>query len=188
MNPWHPSLINTDLEGSSDDSSVSEATESCSSLSLPCDDGIQHLEEATPEASFDSAKIVQTFAKQPSSLNSGYKLVFDNIDKNVKPRYMRCDAQTQSLHYVQVYGVKDRIDYSSFTSEQKTEIEVFSILPNSEDYDAVKKIFTVLISRIMHKHLAFFGDDFKKLIPQHIRHEYSAEMSTKSEVVSAIFM
>ncbi len=101
---------------------------------------------------------------------------------------MRCDAQTQSLHYVQVYGVKDRIDYSSFTSEQKTEIEVFSILPNSEDYDAVKKNFTVLISRIIHKHLAFFGDDFKKLIPQHIRHEYSAEMSTKSEVVSAIFM
>ncbi len=139
MNPWHPSLINTDLEGSSDDSSVSEATESCSNLSLPSDDGIQHLEEATPEASFDSAKIVQTFAKQPSSLNSG----FNNIDKNVKPRYMRCDAQTQSLHYyVQVYGVKNRIDYSSFTSEQKTEIEVFSILPNSEDYDVVKKNFT----------------------------------------------
>ena len=37
----------------------------------------------------------------------GFKMVIDNIDKTVKPRNQTIDAQTQSLHYVQVYAVKD---------------------------------------------------------------------------------
>ena len=41
------------------------------------------------------------------SINAGYKLVFDNIDKTVKPRFMTQDSQTETLHYVQAYAVKD---------------------------------------------------------------------------------
>ena len=37
---------------------------------------------------------------------SSMKLVLDNIDKTVKPRHQTSDAQTKSLHYIQVYGVK----------------------------------------------------------------------------------
>lgn len=43
----------------------------------------------------------------------GFKLVIDNVDSTVKPRYMREDAQNLSLHYVQMYAVEDRVDYSS---------------------------------------------------------------------------
>ena len=32
----------------------------------------------------------------------------------------------------------------------------------------MKSDFTVLISRIIHNNLAFFGEDFKKLVVQHI--------------------
>ena len=50
----------------------------------------------------------------PQSVNAGVKLVFDNIDKTVKPRHMTLESQTTSLNYVQAIAVKDRIDYSFF--------------------------------------------------------------------------
>ena len=66
------------------------------------------------------------------SVNTGYKIVFDNIDKNIKPRFMRSDFQTRSLHYVNSYAVKDRIDFSQFSSETLTHslfLNSFQILP-----------------------------------------------------------
>ena len=38
-----------------------------------------------------------------------YKLVGDNLDKNIKPRYMRYNRQKKSLHFFNVYAVQDRI-------------------------------------------------------------------------------
>ena len=38
----------------------------------------------------------------------GFKIVGDNIEKNVNPRYMCVDKRTQSLHYFNAYAVKDR--------------------------------------------------------------------------------
>lgn len=121
------------------------------------------------------------------SLNSGYKLVFDNINKNIKPRYMRADAQTISLNYVQMYGVKDRIDYSSAVSCQRSSVELnlYDILPSSRDYDSLKQDFTVLISRMIVNYLPFFREDFNNLVEKHIPHKYSHEMCKKSGVVSA---
>ena len=37
------------------------------------------------------------------SINVGNKLVFDNIDKTTKPRFMTQDSKTTTLHYVQAY-------------------------------------------------------------------------------------
>ncbi len=62
---------------------------------------------------------------------------------------MRSDSQTVSLHYVHMYGVQDRIDYSSFSSQKATEMNLYSILPSAEDYDLLKKDFSILISRMM---------------------------------------
>ena len=168
----------TDDDGSSDDESTLYDSSSLSEEDNDPD------EEAVPTSPSADAEVAQNV---PQSLNAGYKLVFDNIDKNVKPRYMRCDAQTKSLHYVQVYGVKDRVDYSSLTSEHKTEMNLYSILPTSDDYESIKKDFATIISRIVHRHLSFFGAEFKKLIQRHIPHQYSAEMCEMSEVVSAMF-
>ena len=92
---------------------------------------------------------VSELGELPKSINAGYKLVFDNIDKNVKPRFMRSDSQTLSLHYVQVYGVKDRIDYSSFCSEKPTQSNLYSVLPDRADYELLRKDFRVLVSRII---------------------------------------
>ena len=48
----------------------------------------------------------------------GFRIIGDNIDKNVKPRFYRIDSQVRSLHYYPSYGLCDRIDFSG-TSESK---------------------------------------------------------------------
>ena len=63
-----------------------------------------------------------------------YKLVFDNIDKTVKPRYMRLESQTKSLHYVQLYAVKDRVNLSHLSQVPPvvSDIDLSLILPNHD--------------------------------------------------------
>ena len=65
------------------------------------------------------------------SLNAGYKIVFDNIDKNVKPRHV--NRQTRSLHYVHAYAVKDHIDFSAVSNELRGEVNVLDVLPDCQD-------------------------------------------------------
>ena len=118
------------------------------------------------------------------SANAGYKLVFDNLDKNVKPRHMRTDNQTKSLHFVQSYATRDRVDFSRYSNEAPTEVNAFDVLPTEEDYKSLKADFSTLVSRMMVEHIPFFSTDFKGLPVKHIPHQYSREMSTKSEIVS----
>ena len=62
-----------------------------------------------------------------------YKLVGDNIDKVVKPRHMRIDSQSRSLHYFHFYAVKDRIDFSHLDDQPAAvnldDIDVSTLLP-----------------------------------------------------------
>ncbi len=122
------------------------------------------------------------------SINAGYKIVFDNLDKTVKPRHMSIEKQSTSLHYVHGYAVKDRIDFSTFSSvrETGTEQNLFALLPNENDYAVLKKRFSIHVSRIITSYLEIFKEDFEGLIEHHIKHRYSKEMSVKSEVVSQL--
>ena len=120
-----------------------------------------------------------------STCPAGMKLVIDNIDSTVKPRYQRIDSQSKSLHYVQVYTVKDRIDFSQLsTSPPPPGRSIYDILPTTLDYQVLKENFTILVARILVEHIPYFREDFKGLVPSHISHPYSSEMAKRSEVVS----
>ena len=99
---------------------------------------------------------------------------------------MTQDSQTKTLHYVQAYAVKDRIDYSGI-GEQKNETNLYKILPDSEDYHLLKERFVIHVSRIIIAYLDFFKEDFKNLVQRHIPHRYSSEMCHKSEIVSTYY-
>lgn len=189
----HLSLLQS--EGSLEDSSIPQNPSPASSsdvlttasqeppishVTAITDDQAEHSPTMAPTSESAASATIE----EPLSAIAGYKLEFDNLDKNVKPRFMRYDSQTVSLHYVQVYAVKDRIDYSIFSSEKPTTMNLYDVLPTSDDYELLKQNFTVLVSRIIHSHLPFFGEDFKGLVKKHIPHKYSAEMCKKSEVVS----
>ena len=122
----------------------------------------------------------------PQSVNAGVKLVFDNIDKTVKPRHMTLESQTTSLNYVQAIAVKDRIDYSFLSDkiDPERESNLYDILPDGDDYDSLKKQFIIHISWTIVAYLPFFKVDFMGLVPAHIPHRYSSAMSMRSEVVS----
>ena len=118
-------------------------------------------------------------------VTAGFKIVFDNIDLTVRPRHTTEERQSLSLHNVNAYAVKDRVDYSTFSSTRdQKEDNLYAILPSEEDYQSLKERFIVYVSRIMVKYIKFFHDDFQTLVQQQIPHKFSKEMSKKSEVVS----
>ena len=118
----------------------------------------------------------------------GFKLVGDNIDKTVKPRYMRVDRQTKSLHYFNVYAVKDRVNLSSLSDQKPTSVPPISeaiprLFPTAKDHTALQQNFVIHIARILADYIPFFSFGFADVVDKHIKHEYSKEMAQKSQVV-----
>ena len=54
------------------------------------------------------------------------------------------------------------------------EQNLYSILPNDDNYESLKKRFVIYVNRIIVEHIKFFQEDFHHL----------TEMSIQSEVVS----
>lgn len=143
-----------------------------------------HVDENTTH--FEESNRIEDTGVSSNVPVETYKLVFDNIDKTVKPRYMRLESQTKSLHYVQLYAVKDRVNLSHLSQVPPvvSDIDLSLILPSGDDNKAIIDNIVILIARIMTKHIPYFSEDFSRLVPSHILHEYSCEMAKKSEVVS----
>ena len=83
------------------------------------------------------------------SVCTGFKIVGDNLDKNIRPSFQRCDRQTISLHYFHSCAISDRIDFSSLSNIRPKHIMIdpAMLLPNRADLDCIKQEFQVLVSR-----------------------------------------
>ena len=124
----------------------------------------------------------------------GFKLVGDNIDKNVRPRYHRVDAGTRSLHYFNSYAVKDRISITSNHDSEcvhgsapvhdRSVLQTSTILPSREDKCQIFNNTVTLVSRFLVKYVPFF-QVFSRVVIRHIQHDRSEAMSRKSEVMSS---
>ena len=119
----------------------------------------------------------------------GFKIAMDNIDMNIRPRHQTFERQTQSLHYVNSFALKDRIDFSSF--EHATVNTVLHpeslhdvLLPSASDREALMANFVILAGRILCDAIPALNK-IPGLTTKHIEHLYSKEMSTKSGIVSA---
>ena len=113
---------------------------------------------------------------------SGYKFVIDNRDTGVKPRYQRIDSQSQSLHYVQAFAVKNRVDLSQLLSTPP--LPGRSVLWTTAFNHGLKEQFAILVARVLVEHIPYFADDFNGLVENLIPHQYTSEMAKKSEVVN----
>ena len=196
----HPSRDLDDGGAISDSSKAGQAKESSSSSSSSSSPESNQSQSSSPssptmsefsETSTSSLNIddflgpVST-ARPPPALKT-YRLVGDNIDKQVNPRDMRSDNQTRSLHYFHTYAVRDRIDLTG-VSDQKVvpdlkTIRLDDILPTSSQEKELRGNFSILFARMLKKHMPFFAK-FGQGLERHIRHEFYSEMSEKSEVVS----
>ena len=122
----------------------------------------------------------------------GYKIVGDNIDGTINPRYMRSNRQTESWHYYHSFAVQDRIDFTGLSDQQPEKPTAASIddimnkiLPSTctDDDDALKINFKTYIGRVLITNCKFFQIAFSDLYVHHIPHQYEKEMAAKSNVV-----
>ena len=128
-------------------------------------------------------------AKSDSSLSRwfGYKVVGDNVDKKLKPRYMRSDNQSKDLHYFHLYALRDRVDFSR-ASEDPPNLNpdpvLAELIPTDDDIKEITSNFGVLISRQLIQYFPYFKKYFSDIVQRHIPHAHEAEMEQISEVVS----
>ncbi len=103
----------------------------------------------------ESTKSVTDVASTDQSSNEyhplwcGYKIVGDNVDKNIKPRYERFEIKSQSLHYFHAYAGKDIIDMTFLCDSQPapTQLDSTSLTPSSEDISTIQDEMCTLLSR-----------------------------------------
>ena len=116
-----------------------------------------------------------------------YKLVGDNLDKFIKPRHIRIDYQSRSLHYFHFFAVRDRVDVSSLDDEpvlpDLSKIDVTTVLPSLTDKSDIKKLFAFHIIRILKEYMPYIAT-YAQGCKSYVPHKYSVAMSKKSEVVS----
>lgn len=121
-----------------------------------------------------------------------YVLIGDNIDKAIKPRYMRSDQKgKQLLHYFHYFASSTRIDTSTLSHISPAPPThllydrcALSLLPSCSDDKILKHNFGIMIGRILAKHMDDFHFHFGDVVEWHISHKYSEEMAKKSEIVS----
>ena len=85
----------------------------------------------------------------PLSTWKGFKLVGDNIDRNVRASYQRIGHTTQSLHYFHVYALLDRVDFSGLSDHfpPPSILDPKDLLPSDDDIALLKRDMSFLISR-----------------------------------------
>ena len=79
---------------------------------------------------------------------NGFKIVWENLDKNFQHTYQRTDFTTVSHHYFHMYAVKDRVDLSELSDTRKEGIiDVPHLFPSSNDHSKMRGEFSILLSR-----------------------------------------
>ena len=175
----HPHQISTVSSQSESNTNISSQPDQISATPCPT----KAASSQSNQISADSATN-QTTSGLPRA--RGITLVGDNVDKTVKTRYMRADQQGKSLHYFHAYAVQDRFDLTM--PEEALSIpdnpDLDTLLPSDWDESTMKRFFAIHVARILCKYMPFFSEDFGDVIPKHLDHPLSSEMSQKSKVVS----
>ena len=134
----------------SDDDSVSASEASTHQSDAPTD-----WESDDEEVNIVSEPTVmqRDVSEPPSTVStcsswSGFVIVVDNIDKNLRPSFQRVDRGTMSHHHVNSYAVLDRIDLSSLSDvPPASELDAETVLPSDKDHQVLGDEFRTLVAR-----------------------------------------
>ena len=202
VNEEDDSSSDSEYDSSSDDSFqpfslLSSDTEysSLSSEDLDSDTESDADGDQCPEnlSDYDTMLPSSTPASHVQKMVNTHKFVGDNVDTLPKQRRMRTDKRApDGIHYFHSYAVRDRIDFSHLSEKFPDPASLpcaddvtSSLLPSSKDDKAIRKHFSILLSRELVSNVPFFKSTFDGAVQWHITHQFYDEMSTKSEVVSS---
>ncbi|KAI8496735.1 Protein unc-80 [Branchiostoma belcheri] len=117
----------------------------------------------------------------------GYSIVFDNIDIHQKVRHKTSQNSNKDHHFVNAYGVPDRVNVQHLPNDQPMadilSVPLQEFLPSEEDHSSLRDDMITISSRIVVKHIPFFNKYFKDCVQQHIPHMYSEQAKQKSHIV-----
>jgi hypothetical protein len=117
------------------------------------------------------------------------RIVGDNLDFEVRARIQTKESCNKSIHWTHQCAVLDRVfDPSLDASSPKKDVKdvrMIELLPDSKVQEHLMKNWSVLISRVIVKHLKAFKK-LTNVVNCHIPHKHSEEMRTKSELVSTL--
>jgi len=111
----------------------------------------------------------------------------DNWDLKILKGHMRKDVQNDDLHLFASNLIGNRLSFTYLPNDNpKGDIKLFprqNFVLNNNEWKKYAKCAKVIVGRIV---LEFFPKFkfLKSVIPDHIAHEYSAEMSEKSNIAS----
>lgn len=89
---------------------------------------------------------------------TGFKIVGDSLDMNVRSRYRRIDR----FHH---YAVKDRVNLMTSSDEPNHYLDVITtILPTASDHQQLVHNFRLFISRVLVEAILFFNRTFSDVI------------------------
>ena len=134
----------------------------------------------------DISKLHNVPIQQWISDGAVFKFWGDNVDKQRRVRYLRSDHQGEMLHMFSVIAGRSRTPVPELPfSGQLSQLDCTPtayFLPNNADVRAVKENLVVLVNRILTEYFPALVP-FSKVVPKHIHHKHTAEMSQKSDVV-----
>ena len=135
------------------------------------------------ELGFSSSAFPITHPTPPPT----YSIIFDNLDFFMRAHHQSTLHSNKSIHWIHHIAVEDRIT-TYHLSNNKPDHDILQYylcnsLPGRQTQDYMQRDFIVLGSRILTQYLAVFKP-FKKLVVNHIPHQYTEDMAKCSTDVS----
>lgn len=126
---------------------------------------------------------VHTPATTEPEVPPTYSIIMDNLDFFMKAHQQSSLTSNKSLHWIHHLAVEDRIQTSHLSNARpQVDFSTYDLsrsLPGSETQAHIRREFIVLGSRLLTTHVDVFKP-LSKVVVNHIPHEYSEEMSSRS--------
>jgi hypothetical protein len=117
------------------------------------------------------------------------RIVSDNIDHEVYARIQTKDHNNLSINWTHQYAVRDKVVNPTLeTSSPQVDpddLQLSALLPDRGVQQNMVHQWAVFVSRIVTKYIPAF-QNFQKDVIWHIPHEFSNEMSVKSDMVRGL--
>lgn len=116
------------------------------------------------------------------------RVTFDNFDYNILTNIITNEHKNTDMHWTCQYITFDRVSCANLDDKKPlvqdiNEFENTQYLLSEEEQKKMKEEYVILVVRIL---VEFFPclKSLEGAIPQHIKHEFSKDMSQKSTIIS----
>jgi len=117
--------------------------------------------------------------------NVKYQLIGDNWDKTILPSYRTSQDKTISLHLFHLFAIIDRISGDENVNPIKIERKLAAVdfIPSLEEQRQLKKDLSFLIASSLIQNIDILNQEFGKIYPTHLEHEFSHKAHIKASQV-----